>query len=94
MRSVEMRDNFGIVNLGDDATNILITYAELRAQVPRPTDLPAALQAMFGPDAPRPISPSVVRWLAPDAGVVAIQPRDDVDELTQWALDATAPLVG
>ena len=88
-----MRDNFGIVNLGDNATNILVTYADLQAQVPQPSDLPAARQSMFGPEVSRPATPSVLRWLAADAGVVPIQPRDDVEELTRWALDGTAPLV-
>ena len=75
----------GGLNVTGNDNRITVQYGSVREQVAQPTTLKGARRLLYGnPRRPAPTGGSVVGWLAAGAGIVAVQPRRDVDELTGW----------
>jgi len=84
--------NFGVVVTGDG--NVVSVLGDLTAQVLPPATVAEASRLLYG-SGRRPLveSRSLLRWLAPDAGLMPVQPRRDVDELARWVDARGEPLM-
>ena len=84
--------NDGVIITGDG--NVVSVLGDLRVAVRPPTSVAEARGLLFGSGRHPAIgSRSLMRWLAPDAGLVPVQPRRDVDELARWVGAPGEPLM-
>ncbi|BCJ47824.1 hypothetical protein GCM10010168_21830 [Actinoplanes ianthinogenes] len=81
----------GWVITGDNNV-VLSVDGRLQETVHLPAVAAGASKLLFGGSL-RAGSPLVGSWLRPDAGVVAVEPRPEVDELTRWCVSGRGPLV-
>ena len=84
----------GGLNVTGDNNQITVSHGTMREQVTVPATLEAARRLLYGnPRPPAAAGRSVAGWLAAGAGIVAVQPRRDVGDLTEWVLSAGEPVM-
>jgi tetratricopeptide (TPR) repeat protein len=84
----------GGLNVTGDGNQITVLHGTVGEQVTVPATLEEARRLLYGnPRPPAAAGRSVVGWLAAGAGIVAVQPRRDVADLTEWVLSAGEPVM-